>query len=513
MPRSCVQLLLVICLAIVSGVKAHAQVDEALLQARLAQLAPLAERGLDIQAFQREVSYELQRLSTAERARLEAQLLTSRIQQATAVAYEMALREFGSHDEALAAVREYVDGDLAQVTPELNPFIKQLTEDVLANGSGATVNSFPEPMLAYLTTQSESRQQMLAQTELTSAVPSNRTKSATASNAVNPSSGSNLSTRARGVRSYRTKAEFLRALVSGDESERWVATANTVHRTEWAMVSEIEFTGQVKVSFLGSEVSGGPRLKFVVRYSSKLDIKGEGIYPLFDSRGYFDLDWRDASGRVQLLNGRPQRRFVFFTCDAMAEIESEAGAGGTLKLFGVGAEGRASSRWVETTEVSSRRVLVPDTVDGRQTTRASLTNICLQDFLNVRTATGRSIRTNMLTSLRNAATSLVYSNPGMQCVRDNHCTNWFNRRWRINRINAVPRCVQANGNSGLMVCQTRGREGARCPLRSNGITNIGSLGVLEHPCDTGFQCVRVATIPLGTLLPITSSIGECRRRQ
>lgn len=506
------RLSLVAGLALVSGLS-FAAVDEAQLAARLKQLAPLAEQGLDYAALEREASYELQSLPTSERARLEAQLLFSRVQAATVTAYEQALEEsHGNADEAVSIVREFVENDLAKVNPTLSASIKAATEQIISNGAQQTeaITEFPANVTDFFTNESKERQELLNQDAFETASRSSNSRLKTATG-VNPSSGSGLNAAARGVRSYKTKPEFLKAMVSGDESERWVATANMSIIDGEMSGSDGEISLQVKVDFLGSEISAGPTLRFYYTASTSLDIKGEGIYPIYDGNGLFDLNWKGADGRPLVTNGKTQRRFVFFTCNASIELETKIEGGGSLKIFGMGAEGRSMTAWRKTIEASSRRMLIPDTIDGQQVTVQMLAKICHKDFLNVRTQNGKTARQNLHMTLANMAKSLVYSNPSMQCATDNHCTGWFNKKWRISKMRAVPRCAQSVGNSGLMTCQTRGREGASCPVYLKG--KHVSVGVLEHPCDKGFRCVVIQPyVPniISFLPAVTYGVGECR---
>lgn len=507
------RLFIVATLVVLSTGSALAELSGEAMQARLAQLEPLTEQGYDIDGLRREAGYELQSLPVSERARLEAEQLYSRVQAAIVETYSAALQDGNSDEEALSIVREQVDADIEKFgSADLQQHIKAFSEDVLNSASSIDLQrvEFPESLLAEFAEASRARLETLSAAMDQVMSSTRKINKAASGERVNPSSGSGLSTASRGVRSYKTTAQMLKAMVSGDESERWVATANNSERIESGWAAEANIKVQPQFKFMGIvEVSAGPFVNASLTRFVQLDIKVEGLYPLTNAQGFFDLDWRGADGRPHMTNGAPQRRFVFFTCDASMKIAVDAGAGATLDVVGMGAS--ASAKRIKTfeTSYSSRRVLVPDMINGKRVGLAQLTDICHNKFIDARTPNGKTIRQNMRTSLVNMTRTLVLKGTASQCVRDNHCTKWFNERPRGYRLNLVPRCAQ--GGPGVMTCQTRGKVGASCGIVKNG----KKLTVGNHPlCDAGLRCVQTREYVANYfdwLPPLYYAQGQCRR--
>lgn len=474
---------------------------------RLALIGRLSARGIDTDALRREVGYDSENLSLRERARLEALLMFSRVRSATLMAYQNALEETNQDQAAaLEMVRGYIQEDLQKFDPSVNDQIRAVADEALSGSTSASqgVEEISPQILSAFEQESLNRQAMLQiqmdEQEQKSHDPSEKRAD------VNPSSGSGLSTASRGVRNYPSEQAMVNALVSGDESERWVATANFSVRGGHVSTTEGQVSLRLKAEFLGSEISFGPTIKFTYENSSAVDFKAEGAYPVYDSAGNFDLNWH-ARGSSRT------RRFAFFTCETEMRLEVKSSlAGGSLKVVGVGASGEHAVEDTLTVTAQSRRVLIPDSIGNRLTNVSTLARICHTYFSRARAQNGRTVSENLKTQLLSAVASIVYTNPSMMCVRDAHCNKWFNDKWRINRMKAVPRCVQAVSNSAVMTCQTRGQEGASCPVYQKG--QKVSVGWFEHTCDKGYHCVTVVPyIPniISFLPPNQYAIGTCQR--
>lgn len=491
----------------------HAGLSEEALQRRLTELETLnVEGGYDIEGLRREAGYELQSLTLDQRARLEAENLYTKIQFAVIQTYEDSIKSGVSSDEAYSIVAEQVDADIANFESEaLRNHIKDFSEQVLQSQTGLDVSklNFPDELLQEFAQSSQIRLETLTvETPVTAS--STKTNKSSRAEKLNPAAGSGLSTASRGVRSYRSMQQLLSAMVSGDESERWVATTNNSETAESGWEAEATVRIQPKFKFMGIvEVSGGPFVTATLTRFVTLDIKAEGPYPLTNSSGYFDLDWRDGQGRIVIKDGAPQRRFVFFTCSATMAIQVDAGAEASFSVLGAGASASGKRYKRFESNYSSRRVLVPDTINGLKVGLAQLTDICHNRFLNVRVPNGRTIRTNMRTSLQNMTKSLVLESSLIQCSKSNHCVNWFNRQPRGRKLMTVPRC--APGGGGAMSCQVRGKAGARCAVIKNG-KNLSVPGSLT--CDSGLRCVQTREY-VGSyfdwLPPLFYAVGECRR--
>lgn len=473
------------------------------LGAALMPLAVAQSPEMDDEALTRELGYNFQRLTIDERARLESQRLLTIVAEATLAAYEKAISEGASEEVARAEVEELVSVDLAKLDPNMANEIQAVVTAVL---DGREIPTNVSPLFQNRVIEaSELRQAQLSQTS-----PANLTAGLQRMDAVvGVGSGTGLNASTRGVRRYQTRQELIAAMVSGDESERWVATANMSVKSSRATGHDETFTAQLSVEFLGSQISAGPIFTFKRRLTTSVDVKGEGMYPLFNEQGIFDLIWKGADGRpLTNSNGTHQRRFVFFTCDAELLIESERALRGGFKISGVGAEGNLVHTYQNTITLSSRRLLVPDSVDGRQVNLAFLAQICHNDFMRARTQNGRSVRDNMNTTARNLASGLTFVDRASECMVDTHCNNWFRGVVSIHKYRTAPRCARAVGNNAMFSCQLRGQVGANCQVVRNG--RRVSSGYFEYTCDRGLRCVvtREGNANFFTREPW---VGECRR--
>jgi hypothetical protein len=137
--------------------------------------------------------------------------------------------------------------------------------------------------------------------------------------------------------------------------------------------------------------------------------------------------------------------------------------------------------------LSSRRVLVPDSIDGREALVSTLARLCHNGYMNTRTSNLKTVKQNLDTMMRNIVSGLTYVNPSMQCVTANHCVNWYNRDviW-MHKQNTVPRCIQTRGSDSLMTCQLRGVEKAACAVVKDG--KRVSSGMFEYTCAENYRC-------------------------
>jgi hypothetical protein len=447
-------------------------------------------------ALIRERSYQEAGLPTPERARLEALLLIRQVQGASTAALARARAAGADEAQARGEVEAFLEEELLKVD-------SALVDDLRAAATSLFDRRTPRPsalLLERMAAQSLSRQEVLEVVNEGIRPKNNPTSGV--------SGGTGLSTSARGIRRYRSRAQLLQALVSGDESERWTATTSITQRSTRMVGHQESFSAQVAVEFLGSRIAAGPAFTFSRKIATSVDIRAEGGSPPTDERGYFDLIARDGSNRPVVRNGVPQSRFVFFTCEAEITIESERLVNGGFKVFGAGAEGEVKSLWANNVTLTSRRVLVPDTVDGRQVTFNDLSLLCHQDFMGARTTNGRTVRDNLRASARNLISSLVYQDSALECVEDRHCDRWYQGVLGIHRYRTAGRCVRARGNVSLLTCQLRGQVGANCAVVQNG--QHLSSGYFEYPCDRGLRCVVTRTGRRSFWNP-EPWVGECRR--
>ncbi len=453
---------------------AMAFLNNAHLEDRLSELRFYADTSLDLDALEREAYYEQARLPIDQRAWLEGQRLHRQVREAVLRGYEIALESKGTATEAREQVIKDMESEIYLIDESLQDDIRKMVLDILdAPLFLSQEASLPSPLLESLKERSLQKVDLLSQ-------PVQKNGSVDDELLIDDENNKNVSN--------QTVQSLTKALVNDQlDSERWVSTANMSASSGVTTGRESEFSAQVSAEFLGVKLSAGPVFKFKNSVSTYVDMKGEGLYPLFDAQGRFDLTAKDGLGRPRVRNGRTERRFLMFTCEASSNIESEAVLKGGFKVAGVGAEGGVSKKFTTSVTLSSRRVLVPDSIDGRETLLSTLARICHSNYMLAKTSNGKTVRQNLDTMSKNIVGGLTFVNSSMQCVTANHCANWYNREviW-MHKQNTVPRCVQSSGSESLMTCQLRGVEKAACSVVKEG--KKVSSGMFEYTCAQNYRC-------------------------
>lgn len=478
-----------ICLLLTLPGIASAVVTPQSLQNRLSELAPLGAKGLDLDALKREVGYENQQLSTKQRARLEADLLLKQIRFGVQAAYQAALKATGNAEAARAKVRENALQDLEHIDPALADDVRLVVDDALSGGFQQAPPSVT--LTKQLADASLLRQEVLQGSALTPVVLKEKVPNPSAIEDIHlgpkttqlpRDTGGALATDNLGVLRYNSRQEMAQAMVSAtDSSERWVATANVNFRSNRMTGYEENISLQMKAEFLGFEVSAGPVFKFRRTLTSTANFSGEGMNPLVDGRGFFDFVVRDS-----LNNVRPNRRFIFFTCELESDIEFEERVGGGFKVGGPGADIQQINGFRQSVNMSSRRILVPDAIGGYQTNLAMLEQTCHNEFVMARLSNGRTVKQNMDASIANVIAGTIYVNNAMECVKDSHCDGWYKKHLSFlsDESTTTAECVQTT-NKAVMVCAKRGIQGASCPVK--GEIQYGIGGMME--CAKGYTCI------------------------
>jgi hypothetical protein len=450
--------------------------DNAHLENRLTELQSYKDTSLDLDALEREAYYEQAMLSVEQRAWLEGQRLHRQVKEAVLRGYELALASTGSASEAREQVLKDMESEIYLIDEALQDDIRKMVVDVLDAPQFVSQEAeLTGRLLESLRERSFQKVELLGQ-PLQNAIE----QEGESLHDVKDNKNVNVNN--------QTSAALAKALVDDQiESERWMSTSNMTAASGVTTGRESEFSAQVSAEFLGVKLSAGPVFKFKNTVSTYVDLKGEGLYPLFDAQGRFDLIAKDRNGRARMLNGRATRRFMSFTCEASSSIESEAVLKGGFKVAGVGGEGGVTKKFTTSVTLSSRRVLVPDSIDGREALLSSLARICHGQYMITKTSNGKTVRQNLDTMSRNIVSGLSFVNPGMQCVTSNHCANWYNREviW-MHKQNTVPRCIQTRGSDSLMTCQLRGVDRAACAVVKEG--KRVSSGMFEYTCAENYRC-------------------------
>ncbi len=448
--------------------------DSSHLEGRLHELRSYSDTTLDLDALEREAYYEQAKLDVNQRAWLEGQRLHRQVREAVLRGYEIALESSGSASEAREQVIKNMDSEMYLIDESLQNDIRRMVLDILDTPEFLSQEAILEnQLLNSLKERSLQKIALLGQPLQKSTIEEDTMS-------VEDVDNKNIH--------IQTTAALAKALVNDQiASERWVSTANMSAASGVTTSRESEFSAQVSAEFLGVKLSAGPIFKFKNSISTYVDFKGEGLYPLFDAQGRFDLTAKDGQGQPRRQNGRSERRFVMFTCEAASNIESEAVLKGGFKVAGVGADGAVSKKFTTSVTLSSRRVLVPDSIDGREAVVSTLARLCHSTYMATKTSNGKTVRQNLDTMSKNIVSGLTFVNPSMQCVTANHCTNWYNREviW-MHKQNTVPRCIQSSGSESLMTCQLRGVDRAACGVVKDG--KRVSSGMFEYTCAENYRC-------------------------
>lgn len=431
---------------------------------------------MDIDAYRRELRYEKMELSIEERAKSEAALIAEQIKTQITRAYEASLTK-KSPEEAASEIREAIEKDTLLVAPELRSEIKALSLRTLEHIQAGEISSQGNLDGIQKAVMKGVQERYDFLNEEGETIP----LSGMDINAMSDGPVANNNEK----QAYVSKAELMQSLVSDGENVHWISGGGVTLKSSRAVKKDSNVNMQVKAEFLGVALSAGPTFSFSREYSSDVTIMADGMNPVLlsdvtGSNGDFDFYKKDAKGK-------PVKRFINFTCNTTLDFGSEIKAGGGFTVAGIGATGNLSTSYKNTVSLSSRRVAVPEKIDGKATTFKMLTELCTNDFLKARVTSNMTIADSLNIMMKNVVSSLRYSHPKTRCARDSHCYNWFNNELGMIKLNNFPRCVGTS--EAIYTCQLKGLEGQNCPVYDAKGTRI-SDGMFEFKCDTGLKCVQ-----------------------
>jgi hypothetical protein len=289
---------------------------------------------------------------------------------------------------------------------------------------------------------------------------------------------------------YGSKAELIESLVSDLESSRWVSTSNLTIKTDEITKVDSRVSLQLKVEFLGVAVEAGPTIAFSRVYKTNATIMAEGLSPALLSDGNFDFVKRDKLGRAIKENGKFKKRFFSFACDASLDFNSDYAGSGGFSVAGMGGGASVTKTISQTVNLSSRRVEVPEYIDGKSATIKFLSQICHNDFLKAKATSALTIADSLNVMMKNVVSGLRFSHPKTKCAVDTHCYNWFNNEViSLARIKNFPRCVEERREK-YRSCTLRGLQGQNCAVFDSKGKQV-SDGFFEFTCDAGLKCVKV----------------------
>ncbi len=438
---------------------------------------------LDVATYNREVIYEALDLPVEDRARREANLMLETVKIQVEKVYQNLLQETGSVELAVSGVRARIEADTRKMSPELKAEIREISFnflDSIARGESASVE------MAAPKIESEMAK--------TSIAHSNLLRSGFILLNEKPEAGHLKMLPAQTIRAndtieYKNKAELVASLTSLEQSSMGGALSSGA----WINSSKSTSAGgsvsyRVSVNFLGANLNAGPSLSFNRTFSTSVSVSGDGMTPL-TNRNDFDFYVRDAEGKIKMKNGKPERRYLIFGCNADLNFNTSVQGSGGISVMGVGADVSASRSYGNSVGLNSRRIAVPEYIEGKSVNMGVLAQICHRDFLNAKLRNNLTLKDSLNIMMRDVISTLVYSNPKTKCVTDAHCANWFNKNVKpVSGNAAVGRCLEEK-REHFFACYARGVAGTKCPISANG--KLITDGKNEYPCDRGLRCVQV----------------------
>jgi hypothetical protein len=448
-----------------------------LKQQRVESLMKLQKHApaVAFEAYQRELEYERKGLSVDIRAKNETNLLADQIRNQVNLAYQAAIDKHQSPEVARAEVSAAIEKDLSLVSAVMKDDLMSLAQKTLENIDAGSVSESVD-----LTSVEEVLRKEVVQRK--TFLNQDALEFESNNKSVTPPGDADR-------KEYNNKAEIIESLVSERESSRWVSTSNQTVKTAEVATVDSKVSLQLKVSFLGATIEAGPAINFRKNYTTNAVIMAEGLSPVIQAGGNFDFWKRDASGKILLKNGKEQKRYVFFSCDAELNFETDYAGSGGFSYLGLGGGVSASKKFSNSVNINSRRIALPEYVDQKSVTVKFISELCHRDFLNARFNNSLTVSTSLDVMMKNVVSGLSFSHPKTKCAVDEHCYNWFNKEIiSLVKIQNFPRCREENDREKYLSCQLRGLEGQNCAVYEKGKRT--SDGQWEFACDTGLKCVK-----------------------
>jgi hypothetical protein len=460
-------------LAILVTSNSYARTSFKIKEMRVASLMELQKEipSIAFEAYARELKYESQNLSIESRVKNETNLLTNKIKNQVSAAYTAALSVHGDSRTAREEVKNKIEADLELANPELKEELLNLANSALnsieSGEKETTVNL--EKTESVLKTEVELRLNYLNESEADASLHEN--------------SDDKLKTE------YKTTAELMESLTSDRANAPWISTSNQSLQTTAVTSKEILVSLQVKFEFLGADIEAGPSISFRKEFTTRATISAEGLEPILNNLGNFDYWKRDRNGSIKNLNGKNQKRYINFSCDANLSFSTLYNGAGGFKYMGMGANANISKNIKNEVTLESRTIKLPEFVEGKSMTVQYLSQICNTKYLNAKYNSTTTVSQTLNSMMKNIVASLTFTHPKNKCAQDFQCNDWYdNKIISLVKINNVPRCAEDKSLEKFRTCQLRGLEGQNCPVIEKG--KRLSDGQFEYSCDQGLQCVK-----------------------
>lgn len=431
---------------------------------RIEYLEELSQEAvsMNIDAYRRELQYEKQNLPLEKRAENEAFLLVEKIKIQIHKAYEAAL-EGSSPDEASEEVRNAIEKDLELIDPALRGEVRNISLMTLENAERGIMTADTDVSVIariMLKGVQERHDFFNEEGEMFSEV-----------------AGMNYDA---SKTTYSSKKQILQSLVSDRDSVKGVSNANMTVKADAISRREGKIGVQVKAEFLGVSVDAGPTILFTRLYRTGVVVNAEGLNPIMNSNGSFDFSKL----------GSKQRRLIVFNCEAELSFESDYSGSGGFSIAGVGGSATLAKKYSNKVTLTSRKLAIPDSIDGKSVTLKSLNQLCHMDFLKTKVTNTMNVAGSLNIMMKNVIAGLRFSHPQTKCVTDNHCLKWFNKEVvGLMKLKNTPKCVE-NTKEKSRSCELRGLKGQNCAVYNNKGKRV-SDGLFEFKCNTGLTCVKV----------------------
>jgi hypothetical protein len=308
---------------------------------------------------------------------------------------------------------------------------------------------------------------------------------------------------------YARKKDLIESILSERPSTSYVSNASQTIRTTQVTVRRADISLQVKMEFLGAELAIGPTLSFRRELTTDATIMAEGLYPILLNDGSFDFFKRDKNGKIEQQMGKGKRRNLAFNCNASLNFQTEYEGRGGFKYLGAGATVIVGRNFENTVTLSSRRVYVPEVVEGKSVSLKFISELCEKDFMAAKIGDSLAIEKLLEDMMKNTVAGLRFTHERTNCGVSSDCANWFNKEISANQRNKnVARCVEEPLEK-FRYCTLRGKEGQSCPVYSG--THRISSGDNEYPCDWGLHCKKIQDEHTFLGMTYQDAKGVCRK--
>ncbi len=468
---------------------------------------------ISVDEYLRDLQYEEQGLSVEERTQREMNILFDKIKQQVAITYQEKLDKNDDPDAVFQEVKESIEADSELADPSYKEEVRRVAMEALEAVHSGGISSAPTSSSIELIIQQnvEERTKYLNQAD-----EGLNAGDGVGSQYNNPYPTSSRAKDAEKL-SYANKTEVVTSLASGGENTKWVSTASANFDLGNTWTAEASVNIQLKCKFLGTGISAGPIITFARKFGANAMLMFEGMeYPI-NNDGTFNRWKKDNMGRILMRGNEKQRRFMAFYCSVWQQAESTYKGEASVSMdAGVASmTGTTSLAHYEQTSSSltSRRILVPDSIGNNIVNVNTIRQICWKDFLKANIRQGLTVQKSLNTMMYNVLSGLVFSHPKSKCATDAHCLQWGRNIKMIASTKArlYPRCIEEPSEK-YRYCVFRSLEGSYCDLYRHGKKITFDTVFKNNECDYGLKCTvksDVLYVP-GTYWIFRAAVATCQ---